>query len=227
MSKILVVEDNAPLAKSLENWLNKQHDVIVVSNGRQALAQADSTMFDAIILDLGLPDIPGEEVCSQLRANGITAPLLVLTANEEVNMKVTMLDLGADDYLLKPFYIGELQARVRAILRRRNNDAIGPAATIAVADLTLDPSKRLVTRSGKPIDLRRKEFDILEYLMRNCGTVVTRAMIINNAWSDDSDHWNNTVDVHMKHLRDKVDKPFKRRLIKTAYGVGYMIDDSV
>ncbi len=226
MSKILVVEDNPPLAKSLESWLNKQHEVSVVTTGKAALSAVDETEFDVIILDLGLPDIPGDDVCNELRSKDITTPILILTANDEVNTKVNLLDLGADDYLLKPFYIGELQARLRALLRRGGGQQ-GGAYALSVGDLSLDPSRRRVVRDGKPIDLRRKEFDILEYLMHNRGTVVTRAMIINNAWSEGSDRWNNTVDVHMKYLRDKVDKPFKRKLIKTAYGVGYMIDDSV
>lgn len=226
MSKLLVVEDNPPLAKSLQNWLIKQHEVTIATTGKQALSLLKDNEYDAIILDLGLPDMAGEDVCSKLRAADVSAPLLVLTANDEVNMKVTLLDLGADDYLLKPFYIGELQARLRALLRRggAHNSATN---ILTVGDLTLDTDRRRVIRDGKLIDVRRKEFDILEYLMHNRGTVVTRAMIINNAWDAGSDRWNNTVDVHMKYLRDKIDKPFKRKLIKTAYGVGYMIDDSV
>lgn len=226
MSKVLVVEDNPPLARSLQNWLSKQHQVSVVSTGQDALSRVREESFDLIILDLGLPDMSGQDVCQQLRAHDIKIPLLVLTANDEVNTKVTLLDLGADDYLLKPFYIGELQARLRALLRRASSP-LNATNLLSVADLSLDPAKRIATRKGKQLDLRRKEFDILEYLMQNRGTVVTRAMIISSVWDEGSDRWNNTVDVHMKHLRDKVDKPFKQKLIKTAYGVGYMIDDTV
>jgi DNA-binding response OmpR family regulator len=226
MSKVLVVEDNPPLARSLKNWLSKQHTVSVVNTGHDALARTRNEDFDLILLDLGLPDMPGQDVCQQLRTNGIKIPILVLTANDEVTMKVSLLDLGADDYLLKPFYIGELQARLRALLRRTSSPQ-SASSTMTVGDLSLDPAKRIVVRKGKLIDVRRKEFDILEYLMHNRGTVVTRAMIINNVWEEGSDRWNNTVDVHMKHLRDKVDKPFKQKLIKTAYGVGYMIDDTI
>ncbi len=226
MSKLLVVEDNEPLAASLQNWLSKQHQVSVVSTGQEALSHLKEDEYDLIILDLGLPDMSGQDVCTELRLNGVKTPLLILTATDEVNMKVTLLDLGADDYLLKPFYIGELQARLRALLRRSKNPSEA-TSVLTVGDLVLDPARRQVTRGDKVIRLRRKEFDILEYLMHNRGTVVTRAMIINNAWDAGSDRWNNTVDVHVKYLRDKVDKPFKRKLIKTAYGVGYMIDDTM
>jgi two-component system OmpR family response regulator len=134
-----------------------------------------------------------------------------------------MLDIGADDYLHKPFYVGELQARIRALLRRSNSIVSGPV--IRVGDLSLDTARREVARAGQSIELRRKEFDILEYMMHNRGTVVTRTMIINNNWEAGADRWNNTVDVHIKYLRDKIDRPFDKKLIKTAYGVGYMIDD--
>lgn len=223
MSKLLVVEDNAPLAKSLKGWLGKQYQVSVAKTGQEALDLLEQDSYEAIILDLGLPDMPGQAVCSEIRSREIKSPLLVLTADDEVNSKVSLLDLGADDYLLKPFYIGELQARLRALMRR-GSDSSSATNILRVADLTLDLARRQVERNGQVLHLRRKEFDILEYLMHNRGTVVTRSMIINNAWEAGSDRWNNTVDVHVKYLRDKVDKPFNSKLIKTAYGVGYMID---
>ena len=224
MSKVLVVEDNQPLAKSLQGWLSKHYTVSLVATGQQAITELTINRYDLILLDLGLPDISGQEVCNQIRLKDINTPILVLTATDVVSTKVNMLDLGADDYLLKPFYIGELHARIRALLRRSNAPA--QSNIIRVADLVLDSSRRQVERGGKIIDLRRKEFDILEYLMRNRGTVVTRAMIINNSWEPGADRWNNTVDVHIKYLRDKIDRPFDHKLIKTAYGVGYMIDDA-
>lgn len=227
MSKLLVVEDNAPLAKSLKGWLAKQYQVSVVSNGQAALDMLEQDDFEMIVLDLGLPDMPGEHVCAEIRNRDIVTPILVLTANDEVNSKVSLLDLGADDYLLKPFYIGELQARLRALQRRGSNKHSTATNVLTVGDLSLDLARRQVQRDGEVLHLRRKEFDILEYLMHNRGTVVTRSMILNNAWDAGTDRWNNTVDVHVKYLRDKVDKPFKTKLIKTAYGVGYMIDDGV
>lgn len=223
MSTILVVEDNQTLAERLKSWLGKHHEVQVVGSGTQALNLLTTQGFDAVVLDLGLPDMPGQDVCSQIRDKGIKTPILILTANSEVRSKVDLFDLGADDYLLKPFYVGELQARLRALLRR--SEANRGSEILQVGDLVLDAGRRQVERAGKSIELRRKEFDILEYLMRNRGTVVTRAMIISNSW-ESGERWNNTVDVHIKHLRDKIDRPFKQKLIKTAYGVGYMIDDA-
>jgi len=224
MSKVLVVEDNKSLAKSLKDWLGKHYQVTVAATGRQAITEAAQTQFDIIVLDLGLPDMTGQEVCQEIRDKGIKSPILILTATDRVSSRVSLLDIGADDYLLKPFYIGELQARLRALLRRGNSPAT--AHIIRVGDLSLDSARRQVERAGTSIQLRRKEFDILEYLMHNRGTVVTRTMIINNSWEAGADRWNNTVDVHIKYIRDKVDRPFKQKLIKTAYGVGYMIDDA-
>ena len=222
-SKLLVVEDNQPLATSLKTWLGKSHQVELVDTGKKALTALTKDEFDLILLDLGLPDMTGQDVCRELRAKGITTPVLVLTAVVEVNMKVAMLDVGADDYLIKPFYVGELKARLRALLRRGKSPAT--ANIIRVGDLVLDSSRRQVERGGRPIELRRKEFDILEYMMHNRGTVLTRAMIINNSWDASVDRWNNTVDVHIKYLRDRIDKDAKVKLIRTVYGVGYMIDD--
>jgi two-component system, OmpR family, response regulator len=220
MSKVLVVEDNQPLAKSLQSWLSKHYEVTLVTTGHQAIKELTINEYDAVLLDLGLPDMSGQEVCSEVRHKGIKTPILVLTATDDVGMKVNMLDIGADDYLLKPFYVGELKARLRAMLRRNNS---ATANILKVGDLVLDPDRRQVRRGELLIELRRKEFDILEYLMQNRGT---RAMIINNSWDPGADRWNNTVDVHIKYLRDKIDRPFAQKLIKTAYGVGYMIDDA-
>jgi DNA-binding response OmpR family regulator len=224
MSTVLVVEDNQTLAERLESWLSKHYEVSVVSTGEQALATLTTNSFDIIVLDLGLPDMPGQDVCNQIRLKGIKTPIMVLTANSDVATKVDVLDMGADDYLLKPFYVGELQARLRALLRR--SQIVHHGNILRVSDLVLDPTRRQVSRAGKLIEIRRKEFDILEYLMQNRGTVVTRSMIISNSWEAGADRWNNTVDVHIKYLRDKIDRPFKQKLIKTAYGVGYMIDDA-
>lgn len=224
MSKVLVVEDNKSLARSLRDWLAKHYQVTVATTGRQAIIEASQEQYDIMVLDLGLPDMTGQEVCQEVRGKGIKTPILILTATDRVSSRVNLLDIGADDYLLKPFYIGELQARLRALLRRGSSPATGHI--IRVGDLSLDTARREIERAGQPIHLRRKEFDILEYLMHNRGTVVTRTMIINNNWDPGADRWNNTVDVHIKYIRDKVDKPFKQKLIKTAYGVGYMIDDA-
>src|SRR5262249_38783942 len=153
---------------------------------------------------------------------GVHTPILVLTGIDDLNSRVALLNAGADDYVTKPFSIAELKARLGAILRRAPNSY--NSSVLSVQDLTIDSERRPVERRGVVIALRRKEFDILEYLVRNSGRPVTRAMILDHVWDGTKDAWNNTVDVHIKHLRDKVDRPFDAPLIKTAYGIGYMID---
>lgn len=176
-----------------------------------------------IILDLSLPDKNGYDVCKALRAAHINTPVLILTGATDLATRVTLLNAGADDFVTKPFSVAELKARLGALLRRP--PSIFNSDVISVQDLTIDSSRRRVERAGTPIPLRRKEFDILEYLVRNRGRPVTRAMILDHAWDGSKDTWNNTVDVHIKHLRDKIDRPFKSPLIKTAYGIGYLIED--
>ena len=178
---------------------------------------------DVIVLDLSLPDKSGYDVCRSIRLAQISTPIIILTGATDVTSRVTLLNAGADDYLTKPFSVAELRARLGALLRRSPT----PISTeiFQVQDLVVDPHRRRVERGGVQIMLRRKEFDILEYLMRNRGRPVTRSMILDHAWDGTKDTWNNTVDVHIKHLRDKVDRPFGSPLIRTAYGIGYMIDD--
>ena len=178
------------------------------------------------MLDLGLPDIPGQRVCTAIRQADITTPILVLTGEMELDTKVTLFAAGADDYVTKPFSTSELHARLTALQRRGHFDE-DAAYILKAADLRLDPLKRIVTRGGQRIILRRKEFDILEYLLRNKGKVVSRGMIIQNVWGGQTSSWHNTVDVHVKHLRDKVDRPFDVQLIQTEYGLGYTINGKV
>lgn len=222
MRKVLVVQPSPFLAKSLLHWLSEEYEIRLVTTGYQALGELATNNYAAILLDLNLSDIGGCEVCIEIRHKGIKTPILVLTSTSKVSIKVNMLDAGADDYLLKPFYVSELKARLRALIRR--SDSI-EASILRAGDLTLDPASRRVERAGKQINLRRKEFDILEYLIRNRGTVVTRNMIIANSWDSGADRWDNNVDVHIKYLRDKIDRSFSTKLIKTAYGVGYIIDN--
>lgn len=220
--KLLLIEDNRPLADSLKKQLGKTFIIDVYRSGEDGLQQALNGSYDAIVLDLGLPDKNGHEVCRGIRAGGITTPILILTGTDSVASRVALLDDGADDYLTKPFNVAELRARLGALLRRPSDTYT--ANVLTVRDLIVDPNRRSVERAGKPIRLRRKEFDILEYLVRNQGRPVTRAMILDHAWDGSKDAWNNTVDVHIKHLRDKVDRPFDTTLIQTAYGIGYMVD---
>ena len=220
--KVLVIEDNPRLADRIKNLLHKHWLVDVAFSGDEAISAATSQAIDVILLDLGLPDMNGLEVCKKLRELNVDCPILVLTGVDDKLSKVELLTAGADDYMTKPFDPGELKARITALSRRRMREPF--QEKLYVADLVLDPGKRTVMRNGTPIDLRKKEFDILEYLLKNKGRVLSRQMIINHAWTSTSATWTGSVDVHIKQLRDKVDKPFPIHLIKTSYGVGYSID---
>ena len=220
--KLLLIEDNKPLADSLKKQLGKTYIIDACHTGEEGLQQALSGSYDIVVLDLGLPDKNGHDVCRAIRANSISVPILILTGVDDIDSRVALLDDGADDYLTKPFNVAELRARLGALLRRPVNSYTPNVLT--VQDLVVDPTRRFVERAGVAISLRRKEFDILEYLVRNQGRPVTRAMILDHAWDGSKDAWNNTVDVHIKHLRDKIDRPFSTPLIHTAYGIGYMVE---
>ena len=222
--RILVIEDNRALAESLRDHLSGMFSVELAHTGEEGIREAFGGGYDVIILDLQLPDKNGYEICKVLRTNRIGTPILILTAEADISSRVNLLNGGADDYMIKPFNIAELRARLMALLRRA--PASYNNSVIIIDDLVVDPGRRHVVRAGISIRLRRKEFDILEYLVRNRGRAVTRAMILDYAWDSNRDSWHNTVDVHIKHLRDKIDRPFGGKLIKTAYGIGYMIDDA-
>jgi two-component system OmpR family response regulator len=221
--KLLIVEDNRSLADSLKRHLGKTFVVDISRGAEEGLKQAFSGNHDVIILDLHLPDGSGLDICQSLRASNISTPILILTAAGDIPSRVTLLNAGADDYVTKPFSIAELRARLHALLRRSPNASTD--GIIQVDDLIIDPGRRQVSRAGVNIELRRKEFDILEYLARHRGKAVSRASIVDHAWHTGKETWHNTVDVHIKHIRDKIDRPFPKQLIKTAYGIGYMIDD--
>lgn len=224
--KLLCIEDNVELVESLHHFLTAGANVDSAHTGRDGLELANGNKYDAIILDLGLPDMSGLDVCLELRRANIQIPVLILSATQDANTKVALFEAGADDFLSKPFSIAELRARLFALLKR-GNFAVAPGSShvLKVGNLTLDPLSQRVERSGKPIKLRRKEFEILEYLMRNRDNIVTRSMIMDNVWDSGSSSWNSTINVHIKRVRDKVDRPYKRKLIKTAYGLGYTIND--
>jgi len=220
--KILVVEDNPRLAERIGYHLAKQYTVDIAETGQEALDKASLIKYSVIVLDLGLPDIPGISVCQGLRQKQNDIPILVLTGTNVMMTRVELLDAGADDYMTKPFDINELRARISALSRRQSRDSIRPRITYK--DLVIDIDEHKVFRGGKEIELRRKEFDILEYLVSNNGRILTRDMIMNHVWSASTTSWTSTVDVHIKHLRDKVDRPFGDAYIKTVYGLGYKID---
>ena len=222
--KILLIEDNKPLAERMKRQLSSTYIVDVVHKGAAGIEKLRQIEYDAVIMDLGLPDIAGKDVCRSIRAANKTIPILVVTGVDHIDSKVTLLNLGADDYITKPFHARELKARIVALTRRCESRADGN--TLSCGDLVLDRDARTAYRAGVAIPLRRKEFDILEYLMKNKGRVLTRRMIITHAWDSSKGGWGSTVDVHIKHLRDKIDRPFETQLIKTAYGVGYRVDAS-
>ena len=220
--KLLLVEDNKRLAERIKSQLSKLYLIDVVHTGQEAFDRINQCDYSVIILDLGLPDMSGLDVCKRLRAQDVHIPVLILTGTDSVDKRIELLDCGADDYVTKPFNAGELRARIDTLARRKPLQYSKP--TVTLHDLVIDRNQRKVYRAGIPIPLRRKEFDILEYLVNNSGRVLTREMILNHAWDSNRSSWNSTVDVHIKHLRDKIDRPFDTPLIKTAYGLGYRID---
>ncbi len=219
--RILVVEDEEKVASFIRKGLEEErYAVDVALDGEEGLELAELNPYDLIVLDLMLPGLDGFRFIQRLRAQGVHTPILVLTARDSVGDKVKGLDLGADDYLTKPFAFAELLARIRALLRRGAPQA---PPVLQVANLTLDPAARRVTRAGKPIELTAKEFALLEYFMRHAGRVLTRTMILEHVWDQSFDSYTNVVDVYVNYLRKKVDQGFEPRLIHTVRGVGYVL----
>ncbi len=220
--KILAIEDNPKLAARMKQQLRKWYLIETAHSGDKGLELALTRSFDLILLDLGLPDISGLELCKELRKVSRDIPILVITGVDTTESRVQLLESGADDYITKPFELPELRARINALARRRSRSKQVPE--IIIGDLVINPEKRSVHRAGVPIQLRRKEFDILEYLARNPGRILSRHNIIDHAWASTSTSWTGSVDVHIKQLRDKIDRPFSYPLIKTSYGLGYTVD---
>ena len=219
--RILVVEDEPKLARALQKGLSEeQYAVDVAHDGEDGLAMALDGVHDLVVLDIMLPKRDGLAVLRELRNRRSQTPVLLLTARDAVADRVTGLDTGADDYLVKPFAFDELLARIRALLRRRGGDR---AAVLAAAELTLDPATREVRRAGKKIDLTPKEYALLEYLLRNKGRVLSRALIAQHVWDYHFDSSTNVIDVYINYLRKKVDADFTPRLIHTVRGAGYVL----
>jgi len=221
--RILLVEDELKVASFIRSALEEHsYAVDVTHDGEEGRDLAEAAPYDLVILDIMLPRMDGFQLLRRLRTRKPALPVLVLTARGSVEDRVRGLDLGADDYLVKPFALAELTARVRALLRRGRE--AGPE--LRVGDLLLDSSRRRVSRAGKPIELSNKEFSLLEYLMRNANHVVTRAMIAEHVWDASFDSFTNVIDVYINHLRNKVDRGGGRKLIHSIRGVGYRISDS-
>jgi two-component system, OmpR family, copper resistance phosphate regulon response regulator CusR len=220
---ILVVDDDDAIRRMLVRTLAADgYEVGGAPDGGAALAAIERSAPDLVVLDVGLPDLDGFAVCRRLRAKGLALPVLMLTARDAVPDRVTGLDAGADDYLVKPFAFSELLARVRSVLRR------GPKQTsenLKVGDLEIEPRRRRVFRGDKKIDLTAKEFALLDYLVRNTGEVLSRTLIAEQVWDMNFDSDTNVVDVAMRRLRAKVDDPFEVKLIRTVRGVGYVIEE--
>jgi heavy metal response regulator len=219
--RILIVEDDAALSGFLHKGLESEHHTVDSANdGNQGRAMAMEVDYDLVVLDLNLPGIDGLTVLRSLRQRKPNLPVLILTARSRVEDRVLCLDSGADDYLIKPFSFLELSARARALLRRSH---LPSESVLTVRDLRLDRVERRVARAGRNIELTTKEFALLEYLMRNAGRRLTRAMIIEHVWNLNFDSTTNVVDVYINYLRRKVDDGFSPALIHTVRGVGYQM----
>ncbi len=220
--RILLVEDERRVADFIKKGLSEEgYAVDCAPDGKEGLFMAEEGDYDLIVLDVLLPKFDGFQVCRRLRERGIEAPIIMLTAVDSTEDKVKGLDVGADDYLTKPFSFDELLARARALLRRGKS---GAAAKLEVADLVLDPATRRVTRADCEIKLSNKEYAILEYFMRNPGRVLTRTLISEHVWDYEYDSYTNVVDVYVNYLRNKIDRDFPSKLIHTVRGVGYVME---
>ena len=221
--RILIVEDERKLAAALQAGLEAEaYTVSVAFTGEEGFYLANTETFDLMLFDVMLPGRDGIEILRSLRQRGIATPTLLLTARDAVEDRVLGLDSGADDYLVKPFAFPELLARMRALLRRGRPDA---PSVLKISDLEMDMATRTVARGGAKLDLTPREFDLLEYLLRNQGRVVSREMLARDIWKETARHTplDNVIDVHMARLRRKVDEPFEKKLVQTVRGVGFLV----
>jgi two-component system, OmpR family, response regulator len=219
--RVLVVEDQLRMAGLLHRGLAEEgYAADVAPDGDRALRMAAACEYDAIVLDVMLPGLDGFEVCRRLRERGVWAPVLMLTARDDVDDRVAGLDAGADDYLVKPFSFDELLARLRALVRRGAGER---PPVVAVGDLRLDPATRQVWRGDAEVDLSAKEFSLLETFMRRPGQVLSRLQLLEHNWDYAYENRSNVVDVYVRYLREKIDRPFGRASIETVRGVGYRL----
>jgi two-component system, OmpR family, response regulator len=220
--RVLLVEDDDKLSQALRRALrNEGFAVDAAGDGDAALTQVDVWDYDAVILDVMLPERDGFEVCRALRERGHWTPILMMTARAEVDDRIRGLDAGADDYLLKPFALGELLARLRALMRRAPNER---PARLRVGDLVVDPATHEVRRAGEAVDLTAREFAVLEYLARHPHEIISRTRLLEHVWDQNYEGSTNVVDVYIGYLRRKLENPFGRRLIRTVRGVGFVLE---
>ena len=221
--KLLIIEDEKQIARFLElELIHEGYQVDLETDGRKGLEKVKQTHYDLILLDIMLPGLSGMEVCRRIR-HFSDIPIVMLTAKDDIESKVMGLDIGADDYITKPFSIEELLARLRVALRHQMKGSA--PKELQIGDLVMDGTRHQVTRSGKNIELTKKEYDLLEYLIENKGIVLTREHILEKVWGYDYFGGTNVVDVYIKYLRDKVDEPFENKLIHTIRGVGYILKE--
>ena len=219
--RVLVVEDEPKIAALLRRGLSEEgHPTDVATSGEEALWMGEAHEYDVIVLDVMLPGIDGYDTCRTLRARDVWTPVLMLTARNAIEDRVAGLDVGADDYLAKPFSFDELLARLRALQRR---GGVERPSVVDVGPLSLDPAAREVHRDGTLIPLSAKEFALLEALMRHAGEVLSRYQLLERAWDREYDNRSNVVDVYISYLRDKIDRPFGTHAIETVRGVGYRL----
>jgi DNA-binding response OmpR family regulator len=222
---VLLIEDNSAISGALGLALSQNYSFEIASSGKAGLEIIQKRKIEIIIIDLDLPDISGLQVCKRIRKIGVQAPILILSNDKRLSTKLELFDAGADDYLVKPFRLGELKARLNAIRTRQQIYKLALLANSKTPSLILNKTNQSVIRDGgQSISLRTKEYAILEYLVKNAGETVSRSLLASYAWEDQGEPWSNSVDVHIKHLRDKIDKPYKERLITTIHGYGYRLE---
>lgn len=222
--RLLVVEDDAKMVRALQRGLQREgYAVDLAHTGDEALSAATEHEYDAVVLDVMLPGVDGFSVCEALRRNERWVPVLMLTARDQVGDRIRGLDAGADDYLVKPFDFGELLARLRALIRR------GPAErapVLEVGDLRVDPATHGVSRAGREVELTAREFAVLHFLATHAGEVVSRTQLLEHVWDEGSENSTNVVDVYVGYLRQKLERPFGRPLIRTVRGVGFVLESA-
>jgi two-component system copper resistance phosphate regulon response regulator CusR len=223
--RILLVEDEKKVADIIARGLKAERFAVdVCHDGQQGWETAEAYDYDLIVLDLMLPSLSGSEILERVRRKNFQVPILVLTARSGMNDKVSNFELGADDYLTKPFAFAELLVRIKALLRR---GPVNRSSVLRVGDLEIDRLSQKVKRAGKKIELTGKEYSLLEYLATHPGRVFSRTMIIEHVWDQSFQGLTNIVDVYVRHLREKIDDPFENKLLRTVRGVGYSLSDEV